>query len=190
MSLYLPTLFVTAIFVALFVVLETRRSTRLRHLERAERIRMRASGIRHRLVMLAGAGEIGAADRAAFEFIYRATTMLLRFPSHYRIMSDSMCKVMLDPDPKPSSPPLLRFEEVSEKTRALLVDTDEALDAMIDQFSHPLILAMAAISGSNASRFVADLGFRSRIRQIERERKALDEWRTAASAALGAGSAA
>lgn len=176
------------VLVLPFVLLDARDHARLRHLERMERIRIRASRVRHRLVMLAGAGEIAPAERVAFEFIYRATTMLLRFPPHYRFMSDSLCIAILEREADPGRPPRLRFEDLSDKTRAMLVETDEALDAMIDRFSHPVILAMATISGRTipgrrASRFVTDFGIRARIRQLERERKALDEWRAAAFAA-------
>lgn len=70
--------------ILVYVVYEYRREKQLRLLERTERMHIRFSNLRHRLVMLAGSGQLSRDDQKAFKFLYTATTYLLRHPSLYQ----------------------------------------------------------------------------------------------------------
>lgn len=73
-----------ATVVAVFVVVglsDLRRIKAIDRIERAERIRIRASALRHRLVMHAGSSDMTEDERNAFCFLCRATAFMLRHES-------------------------------------------------------------------------------------------------------------
>lgn len=130
--------------VLTIIVYEIRRSARVRYLELAERLRIRFSRLRHRLVLLAGSGQMSAGDRKAFEFLYHEITRLLRYPALYRQLSMSACIARVDR--APAAPPTLRKEDFSHHTHPVLAEYVAASGELVKKFPPPALVLAAILS--------------------------------------------
>lgn len=173
---------ITLIVVALVIVLtDLRRMTAVRCIERSEKLRLRFSEIRHRLVMHAGSGEMTESERAAFIFLYKTTAFMLRHPKRYRLFSDVVCSLYLDGAPPPPVP--LRRQDISPRIRPLLQAYVSACNDLVQEFAAPLLVFMAYLGDESVVDCVRNAG--RRRRELEAERRRVEEWRDAGVQALG-----
>src|SRR6185295_13338546 len=116
------------VLVAIVVVYEIRRSAKIRYIAQAELLHIRYSDLRHRLIKLGGSSLMTPEDRNAFVFLYRAITLLLRYPQFYKQMSTSACLALITPDLR--RPPKISPGDFSERTRPLLIEYLSASDEL------------------------------------------------------------
>jgi hypothetical protein len=170
-------IFLTIGCLALLAVIvhHVRRLARLRYLERAELLRIRFSALRHHLVMFAGSGQMLTDDRKAFEFLYRATTVLLRYPRFYQMFGTSTWVALRDGSYTP--PHDIRKEDFSERTRPLLKEYVDASKHLANEFAHPaaMIILTASISRRRLSEWWRDV--RRWLEDFKAEREEVNEWR-------------
>jgi hypothetical protein len=169
-------------FIIVAVGYELRRSARIHYLERSEVLHMRYSDLRHRLVLFAGSDSMQREDRQAFEYLYLATTLLLRYQQFYKEWSTSACLSLMTPDLK--HPPKITPEDFSDRTKALLVEYLEASDDLIQQFAHPMLTFFAFLSGKRVLEWASDAG--KGIKEAKENRKLVKQWRDVGQQALGA----
>lgn len=163
-------IFLTIGLLALLIVIahEIRRSARVRYLELAERLRIRFSRLRHRLVLLAGSGQMSGNDRKAFEFLYHATTQLLRYPTLYRQLSMTTCVAFMDGTP--ASTPNIRKEDFSHLTHPLLVEYVEASGELVEKFPPRALVLAAILSWNRVLQWSRDAGRGLKELEAEKER--------------------
>ncbi|MGH8469493.1 MAG: hypothetical protein ACREVY_11100 [Gammaproteobacteria bacterium] len=168
-------IFLTIGLLAVLIVIayEVRRSARVRYLEQAERLRIRFSRLRHRLVMLAGSGQMSGDDRKAFEFLYHATTRLLRYPTLYKQLSTSTCVASMDGIP--STPPTIRKDDFSHRTHPLLEEYVEASGQLVQEFPPPALVLAAILSWKRVLEWSRDAG--RWLKELEAERERVKAWR-------------
>ena len=177
------TIVILAIVLAVVTTLvaDFRRRAAIRCIEQAERLRIRFSALRHKLVMHAGSGQMVPTERNAFFFLYAATAFMLRHPKHYRLVSVAICSYYLSPEtPKP---PMLHRQDISEQTRPLLREYVEACDDLVQQFADPIVLFLAYLGGESVVDTVRNLG--SRVRDLETGKRRVEAWREVGAQALG-----
>lgn len=159
------TVFVIAL--VLILIIDQRRLTAIDCVERAERLRIRFSAIRHSLVMHAGSGEMRSDEKKVFYFLYGGTTFMLRHPRAYHPISNAFCAVLMDPPPEP---PALKREDVSPYAVPLLRQYIAACDDLVQQFADPRIKLLAYLSGESVVDLVKNIGRRHRELQAEERR--------------------
>lgn len=169
--------------VLIMVVESVRRRARLKYVSNAERLRLRFSDLRHRLVMYAGSGEMEAQERKAVTFLYCATTDLLRHPSMYRELSYSACAALIRPCPP--APPKLRRKDFSDRTLGLLREYVTSADELIQTFAHPTLVFLAFLQGKRVLEMAREVGAAQKI--IRTEKRTLREWRQAGAKVLEPG---
>ncbi len=183
MTIALVALTVVVVFV-LVGLSDLRRIKAIGCIERAERLRIRFSSLRHRLVMHAGSGEMTPEERNAFVFLYRATAFMLRHPKRYRMFSAVFCSIHLDTN-VPPSPPALRPQDISTSMRPLMLEYVTACNDVVQQFANPLLLLLASVSGESVVDAVANAG--RRLRELEEKKRRVEQWRDVGARALGGG---
>lgn len=154
------------------IAYEIRRSARVRYLELAERLRIRFSRLRHRLVLLAASGQLSGDDRKAFEFLYHATTSLLRYPTLYRQLSMSACVASMDGTP--TTPPTMRKEDFSDRTHPLLEEYVEASGQLVKEFPPPAYVLAVILSWKRVWRWSRTAG--RWLRELQTEKKRVEAW--------------
>jgi hypothetical protein len=179
-------IFTGLIFV---IVTDLRRIGAVRCVERAERLRLRFSDMRHRLVMHAGSGEMESRERNAVVVSYVAITFLLKHPTLYNRISLAFCSAIFHRQARPDEDvavpddiPELSSENLSEKTRAILEEYVEACDDMIEQFANWQLVFLAYLSGNSVVDCIRNLG--TRHRELEAEKQQLKRWRRVGTDAL------
>lgn len=166
----------------LLALLEWRRSARIAYMERAERMRVRLSHLRHQLVLFGGTA-MKSEDRRAFEFLYGLTTLLLRYPRYYQQISTSVCFAFMDGAPR--RPPRIKKRDISSRTRPFLEDCVRAADDLVQQFAHPILLILAFLSRKRVLEWARERGRQmSEFHEILEERKVIEEYRQLGARAL------
>jgi hypothetical protein len=172
---------VFALGVVLLAVFDMRRFTAVRCIERSERLRLEFSDIRHRLVVHAGSGGMGEAEKPFLYFLYAGTTFMLRHGQHYQPISNMFCAALYTRQ-QSKSPPRLRREDVPESAEPLLRDYVRACDSMIQQFADPKLRLLAYLSGTSVRDLVRNAGRRRRA--VLEEEQRIKEWREVGAGAL------
>lgn len=172
----------------LYAGYEYRRENRLRFLERTERRRILFSDLRHRLVMLAGSGQLSRNDQKAFKFLYTATTYLLRHPSFYQRIGTASWIALRAAVPASahagSQGNLLTKEDFSKSTYPLLKEYVEASMELMNEFAHPArpILLAVLLSQRRVSEWHKNAG--RWIKEFKEERKFSEAWASLSSTLL------
>lgn len=157
-----------------YVVYEYRREKQIRLLERTERLHIRFSNLRHRLVLLAGSGQLSRDDQKAFKFLYTATTYLLRHPSLYQRIGTASWVALRAAAPASGSGQrdVLTKQDFSESIYPLLKEYVEVSTGLINEFAHParLILLAALLSQRHVSEWYKNAGRWIQEFKIEKQR--------------------
>ena len=178
-------LIVGLVAMLVYALYEFRREKQLRLLECTERLHIRFSDLRHRLVMLAGSGQLSRNDLKAFKFLYTATTYLLRHPSLYqRIGTASWIAARAAAPASGNQGTVLTKNDFSESTYPLLKEYVETSIELANEFSHPARIILLAVLLSQ--RRVSDW-YKNAIRWLEEfntERKLYEAWTSLSSTLL------
>ncbi len=152
-----------------------------RYVERSERLRIRLSKLRHRIVMYAGSGKMSSEEKRAIIFLYNGTTFPLRCPFLYRDISAMVCLSIMDD--VPIEPPKVRKSDFTENTRPLLKEFVSVSEDLVNQFADPMLSLVASVSG----RKVLDMAKEMRsVRREARKRQAvMRTWQQRACAVAG-----
>ena len=176
--------FVLAVLPGLLLVAlyEYKRLTRLRYMARAERACAEFGEIRHELVLAVAHGEMRP-DDPAWRFLYQASSQVLHAPRFYREFTTYICLAVATD--QPSSPGMLQPSQVNDFARPLLERFVHGLDALIEEFAHPVLALFAYMNGAKILEFMWQL--QNSKREIERRRSELERLREAGQAALAVG---
>jgi len=175
-------LFLTALFLVTYILLQDyRRITQLRYMTRAEKACKRFGQIRHQLVLAYARGELRQEDEKAFRYLHVACTRVLHAPNFFREVSTAIC-VAIAGDAVPKLVESLAPGDLSPATRPLMKEFVESLDALIEEFAHPLLAVFAAMNGRSVLDFVVQV--RDARREVERRRHELERLRRAGAEAL------
>lgn len=169
-------LFTAVAIVIAIAYVDVRRLAAIKCIERAERLRMRFSSLRHRLVMHAGSGKMTETERNAFYFLYQATAFMLRHPKRYRSISDAVFLHLSAP--LPDKPPTLRRQDVTDPMRPLMVEFVEASADLVQQFADPILNLLYP-------SLLATLTARQRRHEWVVRRRRVEAWREVGAQALG-----
>lgn len=176
-------LIVGLVAILIYALYEYRRETRLRLLERTERLHIRFSDLRHRLVLLAGSGQLSRDDQRAFKFLYTAITYLLRHPSLYQRIGTANWVALraATSDSGGNQGVSLTKKDFSESIHPLLKEYVEASMDLMKEFSHPArIILLAALL--NVSEWCKNA--RRWLQEFKIERKRLEAWASLSSTLL------
>jgi hypothetical protein len=163
-------------FVLLTIVVDyfvyRQRMVRIESLAASEKLRMRFSTLRHRLVVYAGSGEMQARERQAFGFLYRGLTLFLRYPRMYPLVSAEVCTSAFRGRESVISPPNVQGEDFSPETIELLREFIRAVDDLVENFASPIFTAYAKASGAP----LREVLHMARQRKKQAEKDTLRQW--------------
>jgi hypothetical protein len=151
-----------------------------RYVTKSERIRLRLSALRHKVVMYAGSGKMQREERRAIVFLYQGTTLPLRFPFMYPAVSSLVVMSMIDSSLL--TPPKIRRSDFSDATKPLLKEFVSVSDDLVDQFAHPVFSLAAALSGKRVTDFAREAG--ATIKTARKEKEVMRKWQKQAASAM------
>jgi len=171
-------LVIIGVAAAIVFIYELRLLAFPRFVRRSERIRIRLSSLRHKVVMYASSERMSREDRKSVVFLYKGATLPLRCPFLYPAVSSLVFASLIDDSLL--TPPKVKRSDFSEATQPLLTEFAEISEDLVNQFAHPAISLLAALSGKTVIDFAREAG--SILRDAKREREAMRLWQKQASA--------
>lgn len=179
-------LIVGLVAILVYALYEYRREKRLRFLERTERLHIRFSDLRHRLVLLAGSGQLSRDDQKAFKFLYTAITYLLRHPSLYQRIGTAYWIALRAAAPTSGGNQgnVLTKQDFSESIYPLLKEYVETSMELTNEFAHParIILLAALLSQRHVSEWYKNAG--RWLQEFKTERRLSEAWASLSSTLL------
>ena len=173
----------SSLVLVVFLLIESSRERRIHRIELAERLRLRFSDQRHRLIMHAGNGKMMHAELVGFRYLYEATTFALRHSMRYQGISIVACLIAMNPESHSQLPRIRLNNFPTSTTREILREYVDTTNDLVDQFVHPIWLILVFPSGKRVFNWAFDRGRRVHLRQEHEKFLAL---RDAGCRALGA----
>lgn len=180
--LYLAMAAAGVVAILALLVFEYRRIKRLKYMLRAEIACGEFGKIRHELMLAYAAGQISPDDQG-FEFLHLACTRVLHSPEFLREFSTYYCLAVATDSLPPSPKPKLMAGDLTDVTRPLVARFVQNVDALTHQFADPVLVFLAAMTGSHSVLHWAHR-VRDAKRELARRRQELEDWRQAGAAAL------